>query len=39
VLLGHKAATKLPVKLVHGIAAVIFAVLGLLTLFNVGRLF
>jgi putative Ca2+/H+ antiporter (TMEM165/GDT1 family) len=39
VLLGHQAATKLPVKLVHGIAAVIFAVLGLLTLFNVGRLF
>ena len=32
VLLGHKAATKLPVRLVHGIAAAIFAVLGVLTL-------
>jgi len=32
VLLGHRAATKLPVKLVHGIAAVIFAVLGVVTL-------
>jgi len=25
--------------LVHGIAAVIFAILGVLTLFNVGKLF
>jgi putative Ca2+/H+ antiporter (TMEM165/GDT1 family) len=32
VLLGHKAATRLPLKLVHGIAAAIFAVLGVLAL-------
>jgi putative Ca2+/H+ antiporter (TMEM165/GDT1 family) len=36
VLLGDKAAHRLPLKLVHGVAAAIFAVLGLLTLFNVG---
>jgi putative Ca2+/H+ antiporter (TMEM165/GDT1 family) len=37
VLLGSKAATKIPHKLVHAIAAGIFAVLGLLVLFNVGN--
>ena len=26
-------------RLVHGVAALIFAILGLLTLFNVGQLF
>lgn len=39
VLLGEKIARKVSMKLVHGIAATIFAVLGLLTLFNVGNLF
>ena len=39
VLIGEKAATKLPMKLVHAISAAIFAVLGVLTLLNVGRLF
>ena len=36
VLLGERIAHKIPVRLVHGIAAVIFAVLGLATLFGAG---
>lgn len=32
VLLGERAAHKLPVRLIHGIAALIFAVLGVITL-------
>ena len=36
VLLGDRAAHRLPLRLVHGIAAAIFAALGLLALFNVG---
>ena len=32
VLLGDRLAHRIPVKLVHGIAAGIFAVLGVLTL-------
>ena len=39
VFLGEKIAQKVSMKWVHGIAAVIFAILGVLTLFNVGRLF
>jgi putative Ca2+/H+ antiporter (TMEM165/GDT1 family) len=39
VYLGDRVARKLSMRLVHGIAAAIFAVLGLLTLFNVGQLF
>jgi len=39
VFLGDRIARKVSMRLVHGIAAAIFAVLGLLTLFNVGRLF
>ncbi len=39
VFIGEKIAAKVPMKLVHGIAAAIFAVLGVLTLFNVGHLF
>jgi len=39
VFLGDVIAKKVSMKLVHGIAAAIFAVLGVLTLFNVGRLF
>ncbi len=39
VLLGDVVARKVSMKLVHGVAAAIFAVLGVLTLFNVGKLF
>ncbi|WP_413207499.1 TMEM165/GDT1 family protein [Rhodospirillum sp. A1_3_36] len=39
VLLGHVAATKIPMPLVHGLAALIFAVLGVLALANAGDLF
>jgi putative Ca2+/H+ antiporter (TMEM165/GDT1 family) len=39
VFLGEKIASKVSMKLVHSIAAAIFAVLGLLTLFNVGNVF
>jgi putative Ca2+/H+ antiporter (TMEM165/GDT1 family) len=38
VLLGDQIARNLSMTLVHGVAAAIFAVLGLLTLFNVGQL-
>jgi putative Ca2+/H+ antiporter (TMEM165/GDT1 family) len=38
VLLGEVAARKLPMKLVHGIAAAIFFVLGVLVLLGVGSL-
>jgi len=36
VLLGDRIAHKIPVRLVHGIAALIFAVLGLATLLGAG---
>ena len=39
VLVGGKLAQKLPVKLVHRVAAVIFAVLGVATLVAGGSLF
>ncbi len=39
VFLGDKIAQKVSMKLVHSVAAVIFAILGVLTLFNVGKLF
>ncbi len=39
VFMGHKIAQKVSMQLVHGIAAGIFAILGVLTLFNVGKLF
>jgi Ca2+/H+ antiporter, TMEM165/GDT1 family len=39
VFLGDRIAQKVSMKLVHGIAAAIFAVLGVLTLLNVGKLF
>ena len=39
VFVGDKLAKKVSMKLVHGIAAAIFALLGVLTLFNVGKLF
>jgi putative Ca2+/H+ antiporter (TMEM165/GDT1 family) len=39
VFVGDRLAKKVPMKLVHGIAAAIFLVLGVATLFNVGHLF
>lgn len=36
VLVGDKMANKLPLNIVHGVAAVIFAVLGVLALLGVG---
>ena len=39
VFLGDRLARKVPMTLVHGVAALIFAVLGVLTLLNVGGLF
>jgi putative Ca2+/H+ antiporter (TMEM165/GDT1 family) len=39
VFLGDQIAKKVSMTLVHGISALIFAVLGVLTLFNVGRFF
>jgi Ca2+/H+ antiporter, TMEM165/GDT1 family len=37
VLLGDRIAQRMPVRLVHTIAAAVFAVLGLMTLFGAGR--
>ena len=39
VFVGDRLAKAVSMKLVHGIAAAIFATLGVLTLFNVGKLF
>lgn len=39
VFLGHRIAGRVSMRWVHGIAAMIFLLLGVLTLFNVGRLF
>jgi putative Ca2+/H+ antiporter (TMEM165/GDT1 family) len=39
VFLGDRVATRMSMAWVHGIAAAIFVLLGVLTLFNVGRLF
>jgi len=39
VFLGDRIARQVSMPLVHGIAALAFAVLGVLTLFNVGHLF
>ena len=39
VFVGDKLARKVSMTWVHGIAAAIFALLGVLTLFNVGKLF
>ena len=39
VLVGNRFATRIPLKLVHSIAAGIFALIGLLTLFKVEDLF
>jgi putative Ca2+/H+ antiporter (TMEM165/GDT1 family) len=39
VFLGDQVARRVSMKLVHAIAAAIFAVLGIMTLLNVGKLF
>jgi putative Ca2+/H+ antiporter (TMEM165/GDT1 family) len=39
VFIGNKFAAKIPMKLVHGIAAAIFAAMGLATLLQVDKLF
>ena len=39
VFVGNKFAARIPMKLVHSIAAAIFAVMGLLTLFQADKLF
>jgi putative Ca2+/H+ antiporter (TMEM165/GDT1 family) len=39
VFLGERVARAVPMALVHGISALIFAVLGVLTLLNVGAFF
>ena len=39
VFIGNRFAEKIPMKLVHGVAAAIFALLGLLTLLRVEQLF
>ena len=39
VILGDRIADKMPVKLVHRIAAAIFAVLGVATLLGAGQSF
>jgi putative Ca2+/H+ antiporter (TMEM165/GDT1 family) len=39
VFVGNKFAAKIPMKLVHSIAAAIFAIMGLLTLFQADKLF
>lgn len=39
VFLGDKIAQKISMRVVHGVAALIFAVLGVLTLLNIGSLF
>jgi len=38
-LVGNKFAARIPMKLVHSIAAAIFALMGLLTLFRVEEMF
>jgi putative Ca2+/H+ antiporter (TMEM165/GDT1 family) len=37
VLIGDRLAIKMPVRLVHGIAAAIFALLGVATLMGAGE--
>lgn len=37
VLIGDRVAGKLPLRLIHGIAAAIFAILGVLAIVNVGN--
>lgn len=37
ILLGERIANKLPARLVHGIAAALFAILGIATLLGAGK--
>ncbi len=37
VILGERIANRIPVRLVHGIAAAIFAVIGVATLLGAGE--
>lgn len=39
VFVGDRMGQRIPVKLVHGVAAVLFAALGVLALLNVGHVF
>jgi putative Ca2+/H+ antiporter (TMEM165/GDT1 family) len=39
VFVGDRFASRIPMKLVHGIAAAMFGVMGVLALLNVGALF
>lgn len=39
VLLGDRIAQRMPVRLVHGIAAAVFAILGIATLLGIGEQF
>jgi Ca2+/H+ antiporter, TMEM165/GDT1 family len=39
IFLGGKIAQKVNMRLMHGISALVFGVLGVLTLLNVGKLF
>jgi putative Ca2+/H+ antiporter (TMEM165/GDT1 family) len=39
VFVGDRFAAKIPLRLVHGIAAAMFAVMGVLALLNVGDVF
>lgn len=39
VFLGNQFASKIPMKLIHGVAAAIFALMGLLTLLKIDQLF
>lgn len=39
VFLGNRIAERVPMALVHGVSAVIFAVLGVMTLMNAGNFF
>lgn len=36
VLLGDRVTKKVPIGVIHGIAAIIFAILGIMALFNIG---
>jgi len=36
VLLGDRAAGRLPIRLIHGVAAAVFALLGVLALVGIG---
>ena len=39
VFVGNKFAAKIPMKLVHSVAAAIFAMMGVLTLVGIDKLF